>query len=238
MENPQQPQISTSQETAASHSNNNPSLPMLLSVVALVAVVAGGIGYYVGSRQSSQKSLKGDTLVQVSPKVETLPGLTEAVVTTTATQVNSLDECNELTKTWNTANIANALTVKMPTYFKQDASYGGQHFTIDHPIYKKINLDTSLIGDYAPQGAVSVEEKLLSLLDLDTNFGVPVYSINKEKNYRYVIGNWGAIVIKEKEPIQWWKFSIVPQENNSTEAQVYTKSEEMRCILDTVEFSR
>ncbi len=55
MENPHQSQTSSVQENTVSQSNKNPSLPMLLSAVALVtAVIAGGIGYYLGSMQKTQ----------------------------------------------------------------------------------------------------------------------------------------------------------------------------------------
>lgn len=71
MENHHQPQTPLAPEDTVSHSNKNPSLSMLLSGVALVtAIVAGGIGYYLGSMQKTQTALP-EQEVQVSTKPET-----------------------------------------------------------------------------------------------------------------------------------------------------------------------
>jgi hypothetical protein len=70
VENPDQTQTPLIQENILTHSNKNSSLPTLLSGVALVtALVAGSIGYYLGSMQKTQTVLP-EQQVQVTTKPE------------------------------------------------------------------------------------------------------------------------------------------------------------------------
>lgn len=77
MENPHPTQTLLAQENTVSHSNRNPSLPLLLSGVALItAVAAGGIGYYLGSMQKSQT-----VLPEQEVQVTTTPELNQVACT-------------------------------------------------------------------------------------------------------------------------------------------------------------
>lgn len=70
MENSPKTQVPLVQENSVSQSNKNSSLPMLLSGVVLVtAIVAGGVGYYLGSVQKSRTVLPSqEVLVTAIPE--------------------------------------------------------------------------------------------------------------------------------------------------------------------------
>lgn len=207
---------------------------------SLVLILGLSIGFSSCVSKTSNPQIT-QTEPSVSPMVKTNESNSGKIAEQNGEMLISMDICNKKYSLWKSIVVADTVTIKIPTYIKQDPNYGGQTLDVRSSTFGHLSISTSLVGDFQPGGADTFEDKLQFLISSRNDAFVETQTYHDTDDRIFVKGNsFYSIAAKNSSPSRWWMFSTISQDQNKNsieKQQAFMKSDDFNCMLRSISFN-